>query len=98
MVIFPLVEWATAGAAILAAMAEVLHQRRCHRLARLAFGPDRRPSRWARLAPGLRVAAIAALTWGLATLLVIPPKTHQAQTVSDKERRHVLVVLDVSPS
>jgi Ca-activated chloride channel family protein len=98
MVIFTLAELLTAGVAILASMAEVLHQRRCRRLARLAFGPDLRPAPWARLAPGLRVAAIAALTWGLATLLVLPPKTHEAATTPDKERRHVLIVLDVSPS
>ena len=98
MVMFTLVELATAGAAILAAMAEVLHQRRCRRLARLAFGPDQKPAPWARLAPALRVAAIAALTWGLATLMVLPPKAHVAETIPDKRRRHVLIVLDVSPS
>ncbi len=98
MVMFTLVELATAGAAILGAMAEVLHQRRCRRLARLAFGPDEKPARWARLAPALRVAAIAALAWGLATLLVLPPRAHVAQTIPDNQRRHVLIVLDVSPS
>jgi Ca-activated chloride channel homolog len=98
MVIFTLVELATAGAAILAAMAEVLHQRRCRRLARLSFGPDEKPAPWARLAPALRVAAIASLTWGLSTLMVLPPKTHVAETIPDNQRRHVLIVLDVSPS
>jgi Ca-activated chloride channel family protein len=98
MVIFTPIELATAGAAILAAMAEVLHLRRCRRLARLAYGPDQRPAAWARFAPLARVLAVAALCWGLATLLVLPPKAHVAQTIPDKERRHVLVVLDVSPS
>ena len=93
-----LVELATAAVAILAAMAEVLHARSCRRLARLAFGPDQKPSPWARLAPALRVAAIASLCWGLATLLVLPPKAHVAETVPDNQRRHILIVLDVSPS
>ncbi len=93
-----LVELATAAVAILAAMAEVLHARRCRRLARLAFGPDQKPAPWARLAPALHIAAIAALCWGLATLLVLPPKAHVAETVPDNQRRHILIVLDVSPS
>ena len=36
--------------------------------------------------------------WGLVTLLELPPKVHVAETIPDKERRHVLIVLDVSPS
>jgi Ca-activated chloride channel family protein len=95
---FTLIEVATAGVAIVVAMAEFLHLRRCRRLARLAFGPDQRPAVWARFAPALRVLAIAALCWGLTTLLVAPPKAHVAQTIPDNQRRHVLVVLDVSPS
>jgi Ca-activated chloride channel family protein len=98
MVTISPVELATAAAAILAALAEVLHARRCRRLARLAFGPAERPALWARLAPALRVAAIAALCWGLATLLTLPPKAHVAESIPDQQRRHVLIVLDVSPS
>lgn len=98
MVTFSPIELATAGAAILTALAEVAHQRRCRRLARLAFGPDQRPAPWARFAPALRVAAVAALTWGLLTLLTIQPRTHVAQTIPDNQRRHILIVLDVSPS
>ena len=67
-------------------------------LARLAFGPERKPARWARLAPALRVAALAGLCCGLVTLLELPPKVHVAETIPDRERRHVLIVLDVSPS
>ncbi|QEH34590.1 hypothetical protein OJF2_31310 [Aquisphaera giovannonii] len=92
------VELATAAAALVASMAEVLHARRTRRLARLAFGPDLRPAPWARLSPALRVASIAAACWGLATLYSLPPKAHVAESVPDGQRRHVLVVLDVSPS
>jgi Ca-activated chloride channel family protein len=91
-------ELAALAAAILAGAAEQLHARRCRRLSWLAFGPKRRPAPWARLAPWLRVAALAALCWGLATLLTLPPKVHVAQTIPDRERRHILIVLDVSPS
>jgi Ca-activated chloride channel homolog len=91
-------ELCAAAMAILMAAAESLHARRCRRLARLAFGPNERPATWARLAPALRVAAMTALAWGLVTLLELPPKVHLAEAVPDNERRHVLIVLDVSPS
>jgi Ca-activated chloride channel family protein len=91
-------ELAAAAVAVLAVAAEVLHAHRTRRLARLAFGPDHRPARWARFAPALRVAALTALCWGLVALLELPPKVHVAQVVPDRERRHVLIVLDVSPS
>lgn len=98
MVTITPIELATAAAAILAALAEALHARRCRRLARLAFGPEQRPAHWARVAPALRVAAGASLCWGLSTLLSLPPKAHVAETIPDGQRRHVLIVLDVSPS
>jgi Ca-activated chloride channel homolog len=91
-------ELAAAAVAILALAAESLHAGRSRRLARLAFGPEGRPALWARLAPIFRVAALAALCWGLVTLLELPPKVHVAETIPDNERRHVLIVLDVSPS
>ena len=96
MVMIP--EIAAAGAALLFAGAEVLHARRCRRLARLAFGPSRRPASWARLAGLMRVAAAALLAWGLTTLLYEPPKVHRAGQVPDDQRRHLVLVLDVSPS
>jgi Ca-activated chloride channel family protein len=98
MVTFGPVELATLAAAVLAAFAELLHARRVRRIARLAFGPTLHPAAWARFAPAARVAAIAALAWGLGTLLVLPPKLHAAEALPDAKRRHILVVLDVSPS
>jgi Ca-activated chloride channel family protein len=91
-------ELAAAALAILAVVGEILHARRIRRLDRLAFGPSRRPAPWAMFAPMLRVAALVALAWGLVTLLELPPKVHVAQVIHDNERRHVLIVLDVSPS
>lgn len=91
-------ELAALAVAILALAAEALHAARTRRLARLAFGPGQKPAAWARMAPVLRVMALAALCWGLITLLELPPKVHVAETIPDNERRHVLIVLDVSPS
>jgi Ca-activated chloride channel family protein len=91
-------ELAALAVAILALAAETLHAARTKRLARLAFGPGQKPAAWARMAPALRVIALAALSWGLITLLELPPKVHVAETIPDNERRHVLIVLDVSPS
>ncbi len=91
-------EAAAVGAALLAGAAELLHGTRVGRLSRLAFGPTLRPSAWAGAAPALRVAAVAALAWGLATLWLIPPVAHVAEAVPEAERRNLLLVLDVSPS
>lgn len=86
------------GAVALAGAAEALHLRRCRNLARLAFGPGGRPSPWARVAPVLRVAAVGLLAWGLVTLLLVKPKVYVAESIPDQQKRHLLLVLDVSPS
>lgn len=86
---------------LLAGLAEALHARRVRRLAVLAFGPSGKPAAWAQAAPYLRVAALAALAWGLATLLLVEPRRYamgQETTRREGDYRHVLLVLDVSPS
>ena len=93
-----------AAAAVVLALVllfELLHARRIRRLSRLAFGPSEKPAAWVRAVPALRGAAFAALAWGLGTLLLITPKTHSAdgkRVLSEGEYRHILLVLDVSPS
>lgn len=87
-----------AAAVVLALIGEVLHQRRVHRLARLAFGPTGAPAGWVRLVPFLRVLAHGGLGWGLCTLLLIEPRVHRSDEVPDEEWRHLLLVMDVSPS
>lgn len=91
-------ELAAMGAAILCVLAELIHGVRVRRIANLAFGPSRRPALWAMSAPLLRVFAIAAMTWGLVTLMQLQPKVHQSEIVSDGEYKHIIMVLDVSPS
>jgi Ca-activated chloride channel homolog len=86
------------AAIILTMGAEYLHARRVRRLAALSFGPRRKPALWTRLTPLLRVAAFAALAWGLTTLLFLKPKVHKAGVIPESEYRDLLLVLDVSPS
>lgn len=87
-----------ATAAVLVALAELLHQRRLRVVAPLAFGPRKRPELWTMAAPFLRVIAVGAMTWGLLTLLELEPKVHEAEGVAEGDIRHVVIVLDVSPS
>jgi len=77
---------------------EWLHARRCRRLATLAFGPARRPAMWARTAPILRITALAGICWSCLTLIALPPKIHKADHIPESEYKHVVLVLDVSPS
>jgi Ca-activated chloride channel homolog len=91
-----------AGVALaLAALAEGLHGRRVRRAAGLAFGPKRAPAVWARAVPAVVSLASAAMAWGLATLLVLPPRHYAVGDQAPRRAgdwRHALIVLDVSPS
>ena len=78
--------------------AELLHSRRKSRLAPLSFGPSRHPALWARCAPFLVVIGYGAICWGLVTLLLLDPRVQQAVVLTDEEKKHVVLVLDVSPS
>ncbi len=90
--------YAACAVMILALGVEMLHSHRCRRLASLAFGPGGRPAAWVHATPLLRIAALAALCWGLVTLMLITPKVHTATEVPDSDLKHVMLVLDVSPS
>jgi Ca-activated chloride channel homolog len=92
---------AALAALLLAALAEWLHTRRVRHVAPLAFGPAGRPAGWARGAPVARVLGFAALAWGLSTLLVAEPRRYaigSGENAFSGEPKHILVVLDVSPS
>lgn len=86
------------GVLVFGLLAEGLHARRVRRVAILAFGDGGKPGYGARLAPYVRAAGLAAVAWGLVTLLLIPPRSHRAQAVDKEKLRHLLLVLDVSPS
>jgi Ca-activated chloride channel family protein len=88
------------AALVLATGAEWLHLGRVRNVAALAFGPGKKAALAGRAAPFIRIAGLAALIWGLATLLLLPPAAHRStvKEVESKERQHLLLVLDVSPS
>ncbi|GHC51340.1 VWA domain-containing protein [Roseibacillus persicicus] len=52
------------------------------------------------VAPLVRVLTLTALAWALTTLFLLPPKAHRSKmkSIEPKEREHLLLVLDVSPS
>jgi len=89
-----------AAALVLSAGAEWMHALRVRNVAALAFGPGKKAGLAGRAAPFIRVAALGMLVWGIATLLMLPPVAHRSvvKEVEAKERQHLLLVLDVSPS
>lgn len=91
-------ELAALIALLVALAAEALHWQRTRRIARLAFGPYTAPRWWARWVPLLTAMSVAAVVWGLTTLMTIEPKTHTTHTIADGELKHLVLVLDVSPS
>lgn len=91
-------ELAAAAVALFALLGELIHAARVRRIAPLAFGPNLRPAAWVAVTPLLRIGSFAALTWGLMTLAMLQPKVHKLAEVDDDEVRHIVLVLDVSPS
>jgi Ca-activated chloride channel homolog len=89
--------WAALAGAALVAFGEWLHARRVARLGALAFGPAGRPRQWTRLVPLLRVASLAGLVWALVTLVAFNNLTRDRDRRA-KATRHLMVLLDVSPS
>ncbi|SHK00529.1 Ca-activated chloride channel family protein [Rubritalea squalenifaciens DSM 18772] len=89
------------AAAILTAGAELVHSRRVMRVRHLAFGTDASIPAIVYIVPILRVLALAAMAWAAATLFLGKPKVHRNQVVEEVpavERRHLVLLLDVSPS
>ena len=85
---------------ILATGAETLHAFRVRKTQHLAFGPNGKFSPLTYLAPILRVLSLTGLASSLVSLLLIEPKAHRSKMteVEAKERRHLMLVVDVSPS
>lgn len=94
----------TLSAVGLMLLAELIHLVRIKNIAKLAFGNFGMPL-WVVVAPILRCIAIGGLCWGLSTLYFLEPsqlKLPKGKTLSQQQaeelRKHVVVVLDVSPS
>jgi Ca-activated chloride channel family protein len=83
---------------VLLALAEWLHARRVRNIAALAFGHTRSPRTWTHAAPALRVLAGMLMAWSLTTLYFEKPKTFKAKEAAPNQQKHVIIVLDVSPS
>ena len=93
------VEWLTLAVTGLALVAEWRHRQRVRRLAHLAFGPSGRAAAWTRFAPLVRVAGLAAMTWGLASLLwEVESRILGGNDVRLGQEKHLVLVIDVSPS
>ena len=90
----------TLGTLILSAGAELLHWKRLQRTQSLAFGPGHFPLVSPILTSLVRMLCLVGLAWSLTTLFLMPPKAHRSQVkeIAASERRHLLLVLDVSPS
>lgn len=96
MVMLP--EILAAVAVVTFTLAEWLHARRVRRLAGLAFGPRRKARAWTLVAPPLRVLAGAGAAWALTSLYFVEPKVYKVKEAEPNRQRHVIIVLDVSPS
>ena len=93
------VEWITLAVAVLALLAEWLHARRIRRVAHLAFGPSGRPADWTRVAPLVRIASLAAMTWGFSSLLwTVESRILGGGEDRPGQEKHLVLVIDVSPS
>lgn len=79
----------------------MIHWMRVRKVKYLAFGPSGKGNWLTILASPVRVIALAVLAWSLTTLLLLPPKAHRSKMISEvepKDRHHLMLVLDVSPS
>ncbi len=83
--------------AILVAIGEWLHGRRTGRVARLAFGPTGRASRWTIIVGPARTIAAGLAAWGLLFLASWDP-VEIDRAPAKIASNHLLVLLDVSPS
>lgn len=83
--------------ALVAAAGEWLHARRVARIATLAFGPGGKPRRWTVLAPVLRTLALAGIAWSMVTLTAFNNRGRERERHGNTTR-HLMVMLDVSPS
>lgn len=90
--------YVTLGVLALAMLGEMLQAQRIRRLRHLLYGPSGNPARWVVAVPLVRILSSAALAWGLSTLLLVDPKVHAGEEMSEEDWRHLVLVYDVSPS
>jgi Ca-activated chloride channel homolog len=81
-------------------LAEWLHGRRVARVADLAFGRTSAWRKWRFLAAGARILGATLMAWGLSVLYQLPAGSAPAKDEKTPEGgfRHIILVVDVSPS
>ena len=85
--------------AAIAALGEWLHWRRIQSVKQLAFGPSGKPALWVKAVPLLRVLSLAIACWGFSSLyFIVKAQVHNKQGIPDSEMKHLVLVVDVSPS
>ena len=85
--------------AALAALGEWIHWRRIQSIKRLAFGPSEKPMFWVMVTPLLRVLALSFACWGFCNLcFAVQAQVHNKQGIPESEMKHLVLVVDVSPS
>lgn len=82
------------------ALAEWFHGRRIARIRVLAFGPTGRAALWTRSVAALRTIASGVMIWALVVLYLLPAerRTGDDDGVTFQKLKHIVLVLDVSPS
>ena len=84
---------------LVAVLAEIFHLKRIGRVKYLAFGPRGKPAVWTWLVPVLRPLCIGMACWGfLSLILVVNARTFQNRSVEEKDFKHLILAVDVSPS
>jgi Ca-activated chloride channel family protein len=84
---------------LVAVFAEWMHARRIRRIRWLAFGPAANGAKWTAAVPLLRVISLAAAVWGFSSLLlVVEAMVHRDSEIGENEYKHLVLVVDVSPS
>src|SRR5262245_10300062 len=89
--------WAALSAGAIALLGEWLHARRARRLSALAVGPATRARWWTVAVSPLRIVALAGVMWALTVLIAFEgsSRLHERNAAAT---RHLMVLLDVSPS
>ena len=92
-------ELLTLVVALIAVVAEFQHWKRIGRVKRLAFGPSSRPAAWVSAGSLLRIIGLSAACWGfLSLILVVQAEVHDEDLIPDSDYKHLVLVIDVSPS
>ena len=85
--------------ALIAVAAEVIHFRRIGRVKHLAFGSTGRFAPWVPIAALIRVLGLTAACWGFLSLIfVVQATVHDENTIPESDYKHLVLVIDVSPS